>query len=306
MPSSSLRRVLDEISAHVQALRAHEAGARAGRDPEHLHEMRVAVRRLRAILRASRALFDATWVDRLRDELDWLGGGLGLVRDLDVLHAYLRPRLAALEGAEHRAGQRVLRRLSADRTRARADLNRALDSARYPRILEQLETFLSRPPASAVGRLPARRRRDRVEAAPQGGPEAARAPERGRAPRGPHQGQARALRGRAGARRRGRARQALHPPGQEAARHPWRSAGRCGNRTVSARCHRSHGARAGPRPGPRQAAAQAPEESPRRLLRGVAEARAPGPRGVDRLTVAREAAAHPARPRGPQRVGRHS
>jgi CHAD domain-containing protein len=149
MPNSSLRRVLDELSTHVQALRAHEAGARAGRDPEHLHEMRVAVRRLRAILRASRDLFDARWVERLRSELDWLGGRLGLVRDLDILDAYLRPRLAALEGAEHRAGQRVLRRLSADRARAQADLNAALDNPRYPRILEQLETFLSRPPALA-------------------------------------------------------------------------------------------------------------------------------------------------------------
>ena len=149
MPNSSLRRVLDELSTHVQALRAHEAGARAGRDPEHLHEMRVAVRRLRAILRASRDLFDARWVERLRSELDWLGGRLGLVRDLDILDAYLRPRLATLEGAEHREGQRVLRRLSADRARAQADLNAALDNPRYPRILEQLETFLSRPPASA-------------------------------------------------------------------------------------------------------------------------------------------------------------
>ena len=149
MPNSSLRRVLDELSTHVRALRVHKAGARAGRDPEHLHEMRVAVRRLRAILRASRNLFDARWVERLRSELDWLGGRLGLVRDLDILDAYLQPRLAALEGAEHRAGQRVLRRLSADRARARADLNAALDNPRYPRILEQLETFLSRPPASA-------------------------------------------------------------------------------------------------------------------------------------------------------------
>jgi CHAD domain-containing protein len=149
MPNSSLRHVLDELSTHLQALRVHEAGARAGRDPEHLHEMRVAVRRLRAILRASRNLFDARWVERLRSELDWLGGRLGLVRDLDILDAYLRPRLAALEGAEHRAGQRVLRRLSADRARARAELNEALDNPRYPRILEQLETFLSRPPASA-------------------------------------------------------------------------------------------------------------------------------------------------------------
>ena len=149
MPSSSLRHVLDQMSALVQALRAHEAGARAGQDADHVHEMRVAVRRLRAILRASRALFDDRWVERLRSELDWLGAALGLVRDLDVLHAYLQPRLAALEGAEHRAGQRVLRRLAADRTRARAGLNEALDSPRYPRILEQLETFLTRPPASA-------------------------------------------------------------------------------------------------------------------------------------------------------------
>ena len=150
MPSSSLRQVLDQMSLLVQALRAHEAGARAGQDAEHVHEMRVAVRRLRAILRASRALFDDRWVERLRSELDWLGAALGLVRDLDVLHAYLQPRLAALEGAEHRAGQRVLRRLAADRTRARAGLNEALDSPRYPRIVEQLETFLTRPPASAT------------------------------------------------------------------------------------------------------------------------------------------------------------
>lgn len=150
MPSSSLRQVLDQMSLLVQALRAHEAGARAGQDAEHVHEMRVAVRRLRAILRASRALFDDRWVERLRSELDWLGAALGLVRDLDVLHAYLQPRLAALEGAEHRAGQRVLRRLAADQTRARAGLNEALDSPRYPRILEQLETFLTRPPASAT------------------------------------------------------------------------------------------------------------------------------------------------------------
>jgi CHAD domain-containing protein len=147
--NASLQHVLSTLRAQLEAIRACEAGTRAGRDPEDLHKMRVAVRRLRAILRASRALFDDRWVERLRSELDWLGAALGLVRDLDVLHAYLQPRLAALEGAEHRAGQRVLRRLAADRTRARAGLNEALDSPRYPRILEQLETFLTRPPASA-------------------------------------------------------------------------------------------------------------------------------------------------------------
>ncbi len=259
MPSSSLRHVLDEMSGLVQALRAHEAGTRAGQDPEHVHEMRVA----------------------LRSELDWLGAALGLVRDLDVLHAYLQPRLAALEGAEHRAGQRVLRRLAADRTRARAGLNEALDSPRYPRILEQLETFLSRPPASAsdvslpdVAATEWKRLRKAVQKLP------------GR----PSVDELHAVRIKVK-----RARFAA-----ELARA---AAGERGKRFVH-QAKKLQDILGDLRP--RQAAAQAPEESPRRLLRGVAEAQAPGPRGVDRLTGAREAAAHPARPRGPQRVGRHS
>jgi CHAD domain-containing protein len=148
MPSASVRRVLDEMSGHARVIRAREPGARTGRDPEDLHEMRVAVRRLRATLRASRALFDPPAVTRLREELGWLGGALGLVRDLDVLHAYLQPRLAELEGPARRAGRRVLGRLRADRTRARAALEAALDGPRYPRLLAELDAFLGRPPAS--------------------------------------------------------------------------------------------------------------------------------------------------------------
>ena len=47
--------------------------------------MRVATRRMRAILRAARPLLDPEWVRSLRAELGWLGGALGPVRDLDVL-----------------------------------------------------------------------------------------------------------------------------------------------------------------------------------------------------------------------------
>jgi CHAD domain-containing protein len=148
MPSTSLRHVLDEMSTHLQAIRAREAGARSGADPEDLHEMRVAVRRLRGILRASRALFQPRPVDRLRAELGWPGGKLGHVRDLDVLHAYLHPRLVALAGAERGGAERVLRRLAADRSRARAALHQALAAPRYPRLLVRLDAFLARPPAA--------------------------------------------------------------------------------------------------------------------------------------------------------------
>ena len=248
MPSSSLRHVLNEISAHVRALRAHEAGARAGRDPEHLHEMRVAVRRLRAILRASRALFDAH-----------VGGPPAGRARLAGRRARPRPRSRRPRTPICGRDWPRSRAPSTGRDSGCSGASPPTGPGRGPISTGARQRALSADPGAArdvplpaaragIGRLPARRGRDGVEAAPQGGAEAARAPERGRAPRGAHQGQARALRGGAGARRRGRARQALHPPGQEAARHPWRSAGRCGNRTVSARCHRSHGARAGPRP----------------------------------------------------------
>jgi len=140
MPTdSALAHVLAALKGQVDAIDAHEAGARTGRDPEDVHQMRVAVRRLRAILRASRPLFDPGWVDGLRRELKWLGTVLGGVRDLDVLHAYLRSQLEALPAPERRAGR-------ADRVRARAALRVALASPRYARLLARLRAALVHPP----------------------------------------------------------------------------------------------------------------------------------------------------------------
>jgi len=148
MPAdSSLDYVLAAMKGQGDAIHAHEAGARIGRDPEDVHQMRVAVRRLRAILRASRPLFDPRWVDGPRRELKWLGTVLGGVRDLDVLHAYLRSQLEALPAPERRAGrQYLLRPLDADRVRARTALRAALASPRYARLLARLEAALARPP----------------------------------------------------------------------------------------------------------------------------------------------------------------
>ena len=64
-------------------VRAKEPGTRLGEDPEELHDMRVATRRLRAAL----SLFEAVLPVRaqvFREELGWLARLLGTVRDLDV------------------------------------------------------------------------------------------------------------------------------------------------------------------------------------------------------------------------------
>jgi CHAD domain-containing protein len=121
MPPASpgIEPVLTALQAQVEALHAREPEVRASRDPEDLRRMRITVRRLRAILRASRPLFGRSAVDGLRDELGWLGTALGRVRDLDMVGASVAAELGSLEGSTRRESHALLRGLDAGRTRAR-------------------------------------------------------------------------------------------------------------------------------------------------------------------------------------------
>ena len=144
--NADLDLVLTALRAQLRAIHAHERGTRAGGDPEDLHEMRVAVRRLRAILRASGAMFEREWIDGLRGELEWLGTALGHVRDLDVLLGSLRSRLGDLPAAGRRTGAILLGAIEKDSARARGRLRAALAGPRYRRLLRRLDAGLRRPP----------------------------------------------------------------------------------------------------------------------------------------------------------------
>ena len=127
---------------------AHDPGARLGTEAEEVHQMRVATRRLRAFLRAGRDLLDPAWSEPLREELRWLGGALGPVRDLDVLLEHLRGEVEKL-GADAPEGRKLVRTLERDRRTARRALLTALDSKRYFALLEELER-----PAATVAEEP--------------------------------------------------------------------------------------------------------------------------------------------------------
>src|SRR5215470_3773721 len=146
--SEALDHVLTVMREQVDLIRSHEAGARAGSDPEEVHEMRTAVRRLRAFLRALRDVFDRPWVESLRSELDWLGEALGAVRDLDVLRDHLREELAALEDvADPSAPHHLFRCFDVEHSRARSKLLAALDSPRYRGLLSRLDQAARHPRA---------------------------------------------------------------------------------------------------------------------------------------------------------------
>ncbi len=136
-PAESGEAVLHGVGrACVAQLLANEAAALAG-DAEGVHQMRIALRRLRAILSAfgimipkeRRAPFDA--------DLRWLGDALAAARNLDVFTGELigPARAAQIDGVFlERLGKAAERR----RRRAYASARRAIRSPRYTALLLRL------------------------------------------------------------------------------------------------------------------------------------------------------------------------
>jgi CHAD domain-containing protein len=132
------------IGRQYDQILRHDPGARLGGDPEDLHDFRVAVRRLRALLRAARPLVVETWSEPLREELAWLGGALGPVRDLDVLLDHIRSEVATLDD-EREVGRPLVKALEAERDRARQAMLAELRTRRYLDLLGALERAAQAP-----------------------------------------------------------------------------------------------------------------------------------------------------------------
>jgi deazaflavin-dependent oxidoreductase (nitroreductase family) len=134
----------DVVRAQLTLLRQHEAGSRSGEDPEDLHDMRVATRRLRAALRTFKQVLPAEG-DVLYQELRWLGQGLAAVRDLDVQIERVQGLSSVDSAADREALDALQDSLKHDRNAARAELNALLDSERYHAILALGADLLTRP-----------------------------------------------------------------------------------------------------------------------------------------------------------------
>ena len=135
-PSEPIAALRARLATQLREILANDPGTRLGRDPESLHDMRVAVRRSRALLRAGRPLYTND-VSALADELQWIGEKLGAVRDLDVLLQRLRGEAEALDSDDRGAARTLLRTLERRRTSARTALLRSLASNRYFSLLDR-------------------------------------------------------------------------------------------------------------------------------------------------------------------------
>ena len=143
------------IATSVIRLIEHDPVVRLDTDPEGVHQARVATRRLRSDLRTFRTLLDAEWTDSLRDELGWLAGILGAVRDGDVMLERIRGRIAHLPEENDRGAALVLRDPEAARTDAHAELLSTLRSERYLALLDRLVGAANEPAMLLEADLPA-------------------------------------------------------------------------------------------------------------------------------------------------------
>jgi CHAD domain-containing protein len=133
------------LAQHVRWLLAHDPGTRLGRESESLHQMRVATRRLRAVLRAAQPVLVSEWADSLQNELTWLSELLGQARDLDVHIAYFNEEAVGLDARDRKPLAQFLAQLRNQRERVQQVVLSELKSARYLELVRRLQLATLEP-----------------------------------------------------------------------------------------------------------------------------------------------------------------
>ncbi len=127
------------LARHVGWLLAHDPGTRLGTEPESLHQLRVAARRLRAVLRTARPILLPAWVTSLEQELEWLSELLGPARDLDVQIAYFADESAELNARDRKLLAPFIAHLRTQREAVQQLVRSELTSARYFELIRRLQ-----------------------------------------------------------------------------------------------------------------------------------------------------------------------
>ena len=134
------------IGAQLRTIVDHEASARIGFDPDGIHQVRSAMRRLRTHIAQFDDVLDPKWAATSRSELRWFGRRLAGVRDLDVMRDVLSACAASLPPAEVQQLEPLFRSITTQRNAMHDSLRTAFDSRRYQRLIARLTSAVDDPP----------------------------------------------------------------------------------------------------------------------------------------------------------------
>ncbi len=128
------------LSAYLQDLTDNVAGTIDDVDTEFLHDLRVAVRRIRSLLKRAGDVLPAALVQKYREEFRWLGEITTTTRDLDVFLL----EMAELAGTVNDPDQLqpFADHLNARRAESLRSLRSGLRSARFQELVDGFGTAL--------------------------------------------------------------------------------------------------------------------------------------------------------------------
>ena len=155
-PGSAAAVIGEYVRAQRDAIVEYDPRVRRD-EPDAVHKMRVATRRLRSTMKSYRPLWDRDATDHLRAELKWLADVLGKVRDAEVMAARLYRALGELppEQVVGPVANRLTGGLRAQGTKDHQALVSALNGRRYAALLDELDALLAAAPTEK-GLRPAR------------------------------------------------------------------------------------------------------------------------------------------------------
>jgi len=125
------------LCAHYRIVADNLPGAVAARSPIPLHDIRVAIRRLCAVLRAFRKPLERTRAVRLAEPFSQLNSELGPIRDADVWLAYLHGRKPQRQLEHDKAWPAYIAACESIRRRHVTKLRRLLRSRRVALLMKR-------------------------------------------------------------------------------------------------------------------------------------------------------------------------
>lgn len=138
------------LRMHLARMLHFEAGARSGEDPEDLHKMRVATRRMRGAWRVFDGAYRPKVQRRYVRELRGVARVLGEVRDIDVRLEDLDRYMAQLPGPGRDALEPLRGAWRRQREVVRKSLIADLDSKQYREFVDDYLAFTESPGAAEI------------------------------------------------------------------------------------------------------------------------------------------------------------
>ena len=133
------------LGRQLDTILSRDPGVRLGGEIEDVHQMRVATRRMRSVLRVASPLLKPEWEKPLRDKLGWLGRQLGEARDLDVQIAYFKGQFDRVKPADRAAFERFIEYLEEKRSKVQRQLVSHLRRPRYVALINRLIPAVREP-----------------------------------------------------------------------------------------------------------------------------------------------------------------